>query len=114
MGADNAPEKCGTSESGFKTFKYRPDFSGRFDSLPAAVAHGDRFFDWYNLEHHHWGLALLTPAQVHYGHVDTVIDHRQTARAAHTERFVRQAPIARRPPDEAWINRPHQEDHSTN
>ncbi|HXH58495.1 hypothetical protein [Iamia sp.] len=24
------------------------------------------------------GLALLTPAPVHYGHVDLVIDHRQS------------------------------------
>lgn len=106
------------SEAGFKTLKYRPDFPARFDSLDHAVAHGDRFFDWYNLEHHHWGLALLTPAQVHYGHVDTVIDHRQrvldAAHAAHPERFIRDRPTARRPPDEAWINRPPQEDNSTN
>jgi len=105
------------SEAGFKTFKYRPDFPGRFDSLEAAVAHGDQFFDWYNLEHHHWGFELLTPVQVHYGHVDAVIEHRQSvlnaAHAAHSERFVRRPPIARRPPDEAWINRPPEPDNST-
>jgi putative transposase len=105
------------SEAGFKTFKYRPDFPGRFDSLEAAVAHGDRFFDWYNLQHHHWGLELLTPAQVHHGQVDIVIEHRQhvldTAHATHPERFVRRPPIAKRPPDEAWINRPPEEDNST-
>ena len=105
------------SEAGFKTLKYRPDFPGRFDSLEAAVAHGDRFFDWYNLEHHHWGLSLLTPAQVHYGKVDAVIEHRQSvldaAHDAHPERFVRRPPIAKRPPAEAWINRPPEEDNST-
>ena len=102
------------SEAGFKTFKYRPDFPARFESLDAAVAHGDRFFDWYNFHHHHWGLALLTPAQVHYGHVDTVVAHRQSvldaAHTAHPERFVRRPPVAKRPPAEAWINRPNRED----
>lgn len=105
------------SEAGFKTFKYRPDFPARFDSLDAAVTHSTEFFDWYNLAHHHWGLALLTPAQVHYGQVDTVVAHRQTvldaAHAANPERFVRRAPVARRPPAEAWINRPPDEDNST-
>jgi putative transposase len=104
------------SEAGFKTFKYRPDFPARFDSLTAAVAHGDQFFDWYNFNHHHWGLALLTPAQVHFGHVAAVVAHRQTvldtAHAARPERFVQRPPLAKRPPDEAWINRP-QEDDST-
>jgi putative transposase len=101
------------SEAGFKTFKYRPDFPKRFDSLDQAVAHGDRFFDWYNFHHHHWGLALLTPAQVHYGHVDTVINHRQgvldNAHLAHPERFTRR-PTAKRPPAQTWINQPDKED----
>ena len=105
------------SEAGFKTFKYRPDFPRCFDSLEHAVAHGDKFFDWYNFDHHHWGLALCTPAQVHHGQVDAVIAHRQhvldTAYTAHPERFVRRPPIAKRPPDEAWINRPTEEDPST-
>lgn len=102
------------SEAGFKTFKYRPDFPARFDSLAAAVAHGDRFFDWYNFNHHHWGLELLTPAQVHYGQVDLVVNQRQAvldaAHAAHPERFVTKPPVAKRPPDEAWINRPDDPD----
>ncbi len=105
------------SEAAFKTYKYRPDFPKHFDSLAHAVAHGDQFFDWYNFEHHHWGLALCTPAQVHHGQVDTVIAHRQhvldTAHAAHPERFVRRPPKAKRPPDEAWINRPPEENDST-
>ena len=104
------------SEAAFKSFKYRPDFPGRFDSLDQAVAHGDRFFDWYNFHHHHWGLALLTPAQVHYGHTDTVVEHRQgvldAAHATHPERFARR-PTAKRPPAEAWINRPDDEEDST-
>lgn len=106
------------SEAGFKTFKYRPDFPARFDSLAHAKTHSQAFFDWYNLEHHHWGLALLTPAQVHYGQVDTVVAHRQTvldtAHAEHPERFVRRPPRARRPPAEAWINRPDQEEENHN
>ncbi len=49
------------SESQFKTMKYRPEFPDRFGSLEDARAHGQRFFHWYNLEHHHSGIAMLTP-----------------------------------------------------
>jgi putative transposase len=55
------------SEAQFKTMKYRPEFPEQFGSLPDARAWGQPFFHWYNHEHHHSGIALLTPAQVHYG-----------------------------------------------
>lgn len=100
------------SEAGFKTLKYRPGFPRRFDSLDHAVTHAGEFFDWYNFEHHHWGLALLTPAQVHHGHTDTVVAHRQTvldtAHRTHPERF-HGRPVAKRPPADVWINRPDEE-----
>lgn len=35
------------SENQFKTFKYRPDFPRRFDSIEAARAHCRDFFPWY-------------------------------------------------------------------
>jgi hypothetical protein len=28
------------------------------------------FFAWYNQAHHHVGLGLMTPDQVHYGQAD--------------------------------------------
>jgi putative transposase len=47
------------SESQFKTLKYRPQFPDRFGCLQDARVFCKVFFDWYNLEHHHTGIALL-------------------------------------------------------
>lgn len=98
------------SEAQFKTLKYRPDFPERFGSLADARAWAQPFFQWYNNEHYHTGLALLTPAMVHYGLVETVRDQRQqvlqSAYAAHPERFVKGAPIVSQPPRQVWINPP--------
>jgi hypothetical protein len=33
--------------------------------MRGCTVHG--FFPWYNTEHHHSGLGLLTPADVHHG-----------------------------------------------
>ena len=67
------------SESHFKTLKYRPDFPERFGSLEDARAHCRGFFDWYNNQHYHSSLALFTPADVHYGRIDTHASVRQAA-----------------------------------
>ena len=97
------------SESQFKTMKYRPDFPGRFGGLEEAREFLRPYFHWYNQEHHHHGLALLTPAQVHHGLADQVLQHRQQAMdaiyAAHPERFSR-PPRVPRLPAEVWINPP--------
>src|SRR5258708_13974301 len=55
------------SEAHFKTLKYRPDFPERFGCLEDSRAHCKDFFDWYNLEHHHTGVGLFTPHDVHHG-----------------------------------------------
>jgi putative transposase len=97
------------SESQFKTLKYAPSYPARFDSLPHAQAWCDTFFQHYNHEHRHSGLAYLTPATVHHGDPTAVLAHRQAAldRAyqAHPERFVRGAPRVPQLPTEVWINR---------
>ena len=54
------------SEAQFKTLKYRPTFPTRFGSIEDARVHCLGFFHWYNDEHHHSGLGLLTPADVHH------------------------------------------------
>jgi len=99
------------SEAQFKTLKYRPDFPARFDSLEHARAFGREFFGWYNDEHRHWGIGLLTPQTVHYGHADDAIRARQEvlreAYQAHPERFVRGTPTPPELPDHVWINRPN-------
>ena len=65
------------SEAQFKTLKYRPDYPSRFGSQPDARGWAQDFFQWYNYEHHHTGLGLLTPADVHYGRALAVIEQRQ-------------------------------------
>ena len=98
------------SESHFKTLKYRPDFPARFSSREEALTLCRRFFAWYNHEHYHSGIALLTPAQVHYGDAARVLAQRQqvleTAYAAHPERFVRKPPTPPALPSAVWINPP--------
>ncbi len=98
------------SEAQFKTMKYRPDYPEFFSSLLEARAWTQRFFQWYNHEHKHSGLCLLTPAVVHYGHAAAVLRQRhaivQQAYATHPERFVKGAPALPSLPPEVWINRP--------
>jgi putative transposase len=98
------------SEAQFKTLKYRPEFPDRFASLEAARAFCQPFFTWYNTEHRHTGIGLLTPAAVHYGDAARVTARRQqvlaTAYAEHPERFVRKPPEPPAPPTAVWINPP--------
>ena len=98
------------SESQFKTMKYRPDFPDRFGSIEDARAHCGDFFAWYNNEHRHGGLGLLTPHDVHYGLAGARLEARDAvlaaAFAAHPERFPAGAPSAGTVPDEVWINKP--------
>lgn len=48
------------SEAQFKTLKYRPGFPNRFASITEARASCRDFFRWYNTEHCHAGIDLLT------------------------------------------------------
>jgi putative transposase len=50
------------SEAQFKTLKYRPGFPERFGSLLDARNWSRPFFRWYNHEHRHSSLGLMTPA----------------------------------------------------
>jgi len=97
------------SESHFKTMKYRPGFPERFGGLQDARSHSEDFISWYNFDHHHSGLAMLTPADVHFGRVDQRVAERQavldTAFQAHPERFPNGQPSVRRPSPEVWINK---------
>jgi putative transposase len=98
------------SESQFKTMKYRPDFPERFGCIEDARAWARPFFQWYNYDHHHSALGLMTPATVHLGQAAQVTDQRrqvlQVAYAAHPERFARGEPRLPSLPEEVWINRP--------
>jgi putative transposase len=98
------------SEAQFKTLKYRPDFPERFGSLEDARAFCQDFFAWYNFEHHHSGIGLMTPQVVHYGLAQDVFKAREkillAAYEAHPERFVRKFPAPLRLPQAVWINPP--------
>ena len=98
------------SEAQFKTLKYRPDFPQRFGCLEDARAFCQGFFHWYNKEHRHSGINLLTPETVHYGLADRVLESRanvlNTAYEAHPERFVKGVPSVKQLPGAVWINPP--------
>ena len=98
------------SEAQFKTLKSRPEFPERFGFIEEARALCQRLFAWYNTEHHHSGLGLLTPEVVHHGWVDQILAQRRhvlaSAYAAHPERFVRKPPAPLAVPTAVWINRP--------
>jgi putative transposase len=98
------------SEAHFKTMKYRPEFPDRFGCQEDARAFCQPFFEWYNNDHHHSGLGLLTPADVHFNRAGQIIQERQrvldAAFASHPERFVRRAPVALALPSAVWINPP--------
>jgi putative transposase len=98
------------SEAQFKTMKYRPDYPERFGSPPDAQVWARSFFAWYNNDHRHTGLALMTPAMVHYGLANQVTEKRQqvlqAAYEAHPERFGKGVPIPPQLPEEVWINPP--------
>lgn len=98
------------SEAGFKTLKYRPDFPARFGSIEDARGFCTDFFRWYNEEHHHSGISLLTPSDVHHGRAAARLKARgevlAAAFAARPERFVRGLPTPGEVPTAAWINKP--------
>ena len=98
------------SESQFKTMKYWPEFPSRFDGFEHALGFCRRFFSWYNDEHYHSGIGLVTPAMLHYGAAERVREERQqalsAAYAAHPERFVQGLPSPPALPTAVWINPP--------
>lgn len=98
------------SEAQFKTLKYRPGFPQRFGCEQDGRAHCRAFFAWYNTEHRHSGIGMMTPESVHYGHAPHIQAARQqtlaTAYARHPERFVRRKPSPPKMQEAAWINPP--------
>lgn len=98
------------SEAQFKTLKYRPAFPERFGSLEHARAVSADLFRWYNHDHHHAALGLLTPADVHFGRAAAKTTARgrvlAAAYARHPERFVRGVPQPPTVPSAVWINPP--------
>ena len=90
------------SEAQFKTLKYHPGFPGRFHNITAAIAFCRTFFPWYNTEHRHGGIAMLTRATSITIEPQSVLHQRgrtlQAAWTRHPERFVSRHPKTRPPP----------------
>ena len=87
------------SEAQFKTLKYHPSFPGRFGDQGQAKTFCRSFFRWYNAEHRHGGISMLTPEQVTSG-TPMGAGRKSVLReawAAHPERFVRGVPAQTAP-----------------
>ena len=104
------------SEAQFKTMKYRPSYPERFGSKQDARAWARPFFNWYNDEHHHSSIGLMTPSDVHFERAPLIIQKRQQvlqmAYEKHPERFVNGPPKAPELPEAAWINPPENYQHN--
>lgn len=102
------------SEAAFKTLKYCPAFPERFGSIEDARAFCAEFFDHYNHVHRHSGIALHTPASVHFGTATEIREQRQATLSAAYEanplRFRHRPPAAPEIPNVAWINQPVREE----
>ena len=98
------------SEAQFKTLKYCPEFPERFGSIHDARSFCQPFFNWYNNEHRHSGIALMTPEQVHYGMAHQVQQSRaktlKDAFIRHPDRFKGKIPKPLSLPEAVWINKP--------
>jgi putative transposase len=98
------------SESQFRTLKYRPGFPDRFGSIEHSRGYCRDFFPWYNHQHRHSGIGLMTPAAVHYQQASLLHAERAhvlaAAYAKRPDRFVHGAPRPPALPTEVWINRP--------
>ena len=98
------------SESQFKTMKYQPDFPDRFGCYQDGLGFCRQFLTWYNDEHYHSGIGLVTPSSLHYGQASQVVASRQAtleiAYATHPERFVHGRPKPPQLPSAVWINPP--------
>lgn len=106
------------SEAQFKTLKYCPQFPDRFGSIQDARSFCQNFFFWYNKEHHHTGIALMTPEQVHYGLADCIYRQRAVVLEAafwkNPSRFKNKMPVPPEMPKAAWINPPSTQELESN
>ena len=99
------------SEAQFKTLKYHPSFPGRFEDITAASAFCRSFFPWYNTEHRHAGIAMLTPDDVHHHRVHGCAGSARDVPCKPPgpftpERFVHGTPKPAPLPEAVWINPP--------
>jgi putative transposase len=97
-----------------RTMKYHATYPPAFGTLDDTRGWLQDFFRWYNHDHYHSGLNLLTPASVHDGAASVIQTQRQTvltdAFARHPERFSLGLPNVKGAPPAVWINPPQRTD----
>jgi putative transposase len=98
------------SEALFKTYKYFPEFPGKFETLCAGETFSAKFFNWYNKEHFHSGIAWLTPESVHCGYAEALLERRHQAQMQAYKinplRFNNKQPEKKKLPEAVYINPP--------
>lgn len=98
------------SESQFKTMKYRPEFPERFGCIQDSRVFLVDFFSWYNFEHYHSGINLLTANNVHFENPDYILEKRfnvvNNAFENNPEKFISGKPKLQKLAKEVWINKP--------
>lgn len=98
------------SEAQFKTLKYTPTFPGHFANMQQARDFCRELIHWYNEQHRHTGIALLTPSDVHHGRTHERSNARRLvlldAWQEHPERFVHGQPQPPKLTPIVYINRP--------
>ena len=98
------------SESQFKTLKYHGSYPKKFNSLFESKIFLNNWFEWYNYHHHHSGIQMMTPNQVHHGLDKKIREKRQSvleqAFDRNPSRFVKGKPILPQIQAEVWINKP--------
>lgn len=98
------------SESQFKTLKYCPTYPDRFGSIEDSIAFSRDYFSWYNNEHYHSGISMLTPYDVHFGKATEKLKKRAGIMAQayekHKERFIKGKPKLKQLDRAVWINKP--------
>ena len=81
-----------------------------YTHLAAARTWARGFFAWYNNQHYHSGLNLMTPKSVHFGEAEAVQQHWQRVMAdafqVHPARFRVGLPVANGAPTAVYINPP--------
>ena len=88
------------AESLFRHLKYAPSYPRHgFATLDEARAWVSRFTHWYNHEHLHSAIALVTPDDRHHGRDIAILEQRRVTYALAQERNPRRWTTAPR----AWV-----------
>ncbi|MGI6544663.1 MAG: IS3 family transposase [Limnochordia bacterium] len=76
----NTPNDNPHIEALFSTVKNWPGYPKRFETMIDAVEYFTTFFDWYNNEHYHTALNMITPALAHAGETERILAERQAVK----------------------------------